>query len=109
MPGVGRRLMGWFDGISWSSDLVERFCRVILSSAVWVKGRVGFTVTGDGVLGMREEEEEFEEVKRLLECFDETATMPTTCRLNRLAVYIIDSTQNRHRSWIVFGFVLSPR
>lgn len=70
------------------------------------EGKGGFTVTGDGVLGMREEEEEVEEA---FGCFDETATIPTTCRLNRLAVYIIDSTQNRHRSWIVFGFVLSPR
>ena len=66
MPGVGRRLMGWFDGMSWSSDLVERFWRVILSSGLWVKGRGGFTVTGDGVLGMREEEE-VEEMKRLLD------------------------------------------
>ena len=75
-----------------------------MSSGLFVgEGKGGFTVTGDGVLGMREEEEEVEEA---FGCFDETATIPTTCRLNRLAVYIIDATQYRHCSWISFGFVL---
>jgi hypothetical protein len=84
--------------VIWLNDFVEWFVGE-------GKGRGGLNVTGDGFLEMREEEE----VEEAFGCFDETATIPTTCRLNRLAVYTIDSTQNRHRSWIVFGFVLSPR